>query len=361
MNVCRKAFGIAMLLLLTAVLTAETRTIIDQNGRKVEIPEKINKVVMTAFPLPAVYYALTGSCDKIVGIHPGCKGTLRDSMLGMMAPELMNAATGFVRGKDLNIEELLKLKPDIVIFWGLYPKQVEQFDAIGIPAIAVHTIKNGNALETLQSWLNLLGQIFGKEEKAPGLIAYSYETIGMIYSRLWEVSQKKKPRALILFYHSAEGISVTGTGYYSQFWLQSTGAVNVAESISGRVGVNMEQIYKWNPDIVYISNFSNTMPEDILNNTIEGQDWSKIKAVKDGRVYKIPLGIYKWVPPSTDVPLMLKWLAQKHHPKLFGDYTMEKELKTYYSRFYNYKLSEKQVERILYPVRRVIVSGEQIR
>jgi len=334
-----------------ANLNAGTNTIIDQNGREIKIPKGINRVVMTAFPLPAIYYVVTGSCEKIVGIHPGAKSKAENSMLSLLAPELMNAATSFVKGGDINIEELLKLKPDIVFFWGSYPKQVEQFEAIDIPAVAVHTIKGGNALETLEAWIKLLGRIFGEKERTSKLIAYNQQTMGMIYSRVWGIPQKKRPKALILFYHNSKEISVPGTGHYGQFWLESTGAINVAKSISGRAAVNMEQIYKWNPDIIYISNFSDTMPEDLLNNTIEGQDWSMVKAVKAGRVYKIPLGIYGWYPPSADAPLMLKWLAQKHHPELFDDYTIEEEVKNYYSRFYNYDLSHEQVERILHPVR----------
>ena len=48
----------------------------------------------------------------------------------------------------------------------------------------------------------------------------------------------------------------------------------------------MEQIYEWDPDIIYITNFSPYQPEDLINNTIEGNDWSSVKAVKEGKVYK---------------------------------------------------------------------------
>ena len=37
--------------------------------------------------------------------------------------------------------------------------------------------------------------------------------------------------------------------------------------------VTMEQIIKWNPDIIILSNFDKILPEDIYNNKFEGQDW----------------------------------------------------------------------------------------
>lgn len=80
----------------------------------------------------------------------------------------------------------------------------------------------------------------------------------------------------------------------------------------------------------------------------EGQDWSEVKAVQDKKVYKMPLGIYRWYPPSGDAPLMLKWMAQKLHPELFT-YEIGDEIKDYYSRYYDYDLTDDEVQNILHP------------
>ena len=109
-----------------------------------------------------------------------------------------------------------------------------------------------------------------------------------------------------------------------------------------------EQIYSWNPEIIYITNFTPVQPEDFYNNTIPGQDWSQVEAVKNKQVYKIPLGIYRWFPPSGDAPLMLKWLANHNQPDLF-DYDMNNEIKSYYKDFYGYEVTDEDVEQILHP------------
>ena len=36
------------------------------------------------------------------------------------------------------------------------------------------------------------------------------------------------------------------------------------------------------------------MLEDFYNNTIEGQDWSQVSAVKNGKVFKEALGVFHW-------------------------------------------------------------------
>ena len=50
----------------------------------------------------------------------------------------------------------------------------------------------------------------------------------------------------------------------------------------------MEQIYAWDPDIIYITNFSRHMPEDLYENAILGHDWSTIRTVRERKIYKLP-------------------------------------------------------------------------
>ena len=156
---------------------------------------------------------------------------------------------------------------------------------------------------------------------------------------------------MILFNYGSGVMKVSGSNFFGQYWLESTGAVNVASELTGTAEVNMEQIYEWNPDIIYITNFSSVQPEDLYNNTIEGDDWSSVKAVQDQKVYKFPLGMYRWFPPASDTPLVLKWLAQKNQPELFADIDMEQEVKEYYQKFYQVELSDEEVDQIFHPAR----------
>ncbi|MEW6696242.1 MAG: ABC transporter substrate-binding protein [Bacillota bacterium] len=333
---------------------ANKRTVVDQNGRTVVLPNEIKRVAVTSiFPIPSVFYMVDGSAQKLVGINPSSKSAAAVSMLSVMAPEIMKAETGFVKGADVNIEELMKLKPDIVIYRAENTPEQEKLEKTGIPSIAFKSasLADGNTIEIVYSWMNLLGQILGKESKVESFKSYANEALGMVHSKTWNIPLEKRPRALFLFRHTDKEINVAGTGHFGHFWLNATGAINVAADIKGTGVVNMEQIYKWDPEIIYITNFTETLPEDLLQNKVNSQDWSKTKAVKNGRVYKVPLGIYRWYPPSTDTPLMLKWLAQKNHPELFKEISIEKEIKDYYKEFYGFELNDEQVKKILNPPR----------
>ncbi len=321
-------------------------TVVDQNGREVVIPEKTDRLVMTALPLPSTY-ALTGEpVEKIVGMHPGAKGAIANSIMGKMHPELLKAETSFVEGTDLNIEQLLKLKPDLVFYWGDYQNQHEQLETAGVPAIGVKTQGEGDALYTLETWLEIYGKVFRRDAEIKEVIKYGREVLREIEDKTAGIKDEERVKTLVLFQHGEKEITVPGQGHYGQFWIETTGGYNVAEDINVTANVNMEQIYKWDPQIVFISSFTDTMPEDLYQNKIKGQNWSKVDAVKNKRVYKIPVGVYRWYPPSGDAPLMLKWVAQHQYPEIFT-YDMEKEVKEYYQKFYNYRLTTEETQSIL--------------
>lgn len=40
------------------------------------------------------------------------------------------------------------------------------------------------------------------------------------------------------------------------------------------------------PDVIILTNFTPTQPEDLYHNAVGGDDWSTVKAVQDKQVYK---------------------------------------------------------------------------
>ncbi|SDZ20841.1 ABC transporter substrate-binding protein [Tindallia californiensis] len=333
------------------------RIIIDQLGREVEIPDEINRVVTDRIlPFPSVYFLATGRDGDIVGMHPASKSAYEHSMLSVLAPGMQAAETGFASGEEINIEELLMLDPDLVFIRaesgleGLYEEAGIRTVAIGTTGIA-----DGDVLKTINSWIEMLGEIYDLEDRAQGIIDYGLQVENEITEKVQDLEEK--PRAMMLFNHVEGKPLVSGANFFGNYWLTTTGAIDVAEEeITGRAPVEMEQIYDWNPEIIYITNFTALQPEDFYNNEIQGQDWSQIHAVKNKRVYKIPMGIYRWFPPSGDAPLMLQWLAQHNQPDLF-DYDMEEEIRSYYAAYYDYELSQEEIHAILNPVREGAAGG----
>ena len=339
-----------------ATTTEETsgeRTIVDQVGNEVVLPEKIERVVITSlWPLPSVYTLFQGSAEGLVGMHPAAKAAAEGSMLSKVA-DLSGVETSFVQDGQINAEELMKLNPDLVLYNGASTDEYEILQKAGIPAVGFVANPSGdwNAIESVSSWMELLGNIFQKEDRATEIKEMGYEVLEEVQAKVSDIPEEEKERVLVLYRYSDEKMTVSGSGHFGNFWIEAVGGINAAGDVEGSPEVNMEQIYAWNPDKIFITNFSSAMPEDLLNNAVDGDDWSSVKAVQDGEVYKIPLGMYRWYPPSSDTPLMLKWLAQKVYPEKFADMDIETEVKDYYKEFYNIELTDEDVTTIFNPSR----------
>jgi len=324
----------------------ETIEVTDQNGMTATIKKNPERLVTTALPLPSIY-ALTGApIEYLVGVHPGSTSAIENSVMAAMYPELEGIADNFIEGTDVNVEELLKLEPDVVLYWAEYLEQYEAMNNAGINAVGVKTQAQGDVLTTLESWLEIMGEIFGTTGNVDAVIDYGRKVEAEIAEKTAEIADEDKPKVLYLYNHSSEDISVSGKEFYGDYWISAGGGINVAAELTGPTSVNMEQIYEWDPDIILITTFTETMPDDLYNNTIDGQDWSQVSAVLNGKVYKEPLGVYRWFPPSGDAPLMLKWMAQTLNPDTF-DYDMKEEIRAYYEEFYNYPLEDDQIDGIL--------------
>ncbi len=332
----------------SSLAAAQTRVVTDRMGRQVEVPVEINRVVTNWLPFPSAFFISTGSLDRLVAVGEDSIATANRSMLGRIAPDILTKATGFGSGNTVNAEALLALEPDLYISYESQP-EIADVEKLGIPVIAldVLSVTGGNPIETFAGWMSVLGELFDQEERTDEIIAYARGTLAATREVVATVPLSERPTALFFARLEEGNLRINGAGHFGHFWLTEAGAVNVApEGFAPLAEINMEEIYRLNPEVLFISTFSPTQPEDLYENRVPGQDWSHVKAVQDRRVYRLPEGIFQWYPPSADAPLMMKWIAQQVHPDLFT-YDFDAELRDYYQRFYGYTLSDEEIGLIL--------------
>ena len=333
------------------LLAQETHIVTDRVDREVEVPVSPKRIVTNFLPFPSAYYISTGSVGELAGIAEDSHNMAQRSVFGRIVPELLNVATGFAAGNSVNVEEVLKLSPDLFVTYENNPA-IADIEKIDLPVLVLDVLSRskGNVLQTFEGWVTLLGQVTAQEQRTGAIIAYAHATLDDTRTRVASLTKDQKPGALFFARLEEKSLKVNGTGHFGNFWLTESGAINLAPAdFTPLADIDMEQIYKLNPAVMFISNFSATKPENLYENRIPGQDWSHVQAVQERRVYEIPEGIFQWYPPSADAPLMLKWMAQKNQPELFAHYRIEDEIKTYYSRFYSYELSDADVALILDP------------
>ena len=331
-----------------------THIVTDHAGNSVEVPNVINRIVVAdIYPMASVLTVFFDSAEKIVGMAAPCMSAAKNGLLGELYPEILNAKTDFIDGTNVNIEELLKLNPDVVFYSAGSKEEGEVYKNAGIPAIAISPGKWGyDAIETLNQWIETLVQLFPENDKSKIVRAYSEKTYKMVQERVSGLSDADKVKVFFLFQYSDSNIMTSGKKFFGQWWCDAIGAKNAAEELEkdNSVAVNMEQIYAWDPELIFITNFNTAKPDDLYNNTVGSYDWSEIEAVKNKQVYKMPLGMYRSYTCGVDTPVTLLWLAKTVYPSLFEDIDITAETKKYYQEVFGITLTDEQANKIFSPV-----------
>ncbi len=330
----------------------DTHPITDFRGNTVEVPNVIERIVVLGpLPLPTVLAAYQeGYTGNIVGVDPDSINGAQHTIFSRYAPDFTDIASAFYNGGQLNMEELVKLEPDVVFYMGA--EMAALFEQVSIPAVEfAHPSSGGDAspLLTLKSWMDTLEQVLQKRSPAQEIIAYGQAVEAEIKARVAANPLAEPQRMLFLSNYTDTALASMGKKSFGQYWSELVGGENLgSRPTSGQV--NMEQIYEWAPEQVFIMTFSDKTPEQIYTNTAApGHDWSGIPAVTRKKVFKFPFGMHRWCPPTTDTPLAMWWVAKNARPELFEDIDLNEKIKAYYQQFYGMSLTDEDVEWILNP------------
>ena len=330
-------------------------TITDHAGRTVTVPTNPKKVVVAdIYPLASVLTVYLNSCDSIIAMEPTSMSAAKNGVLSQLYPDIVNIDTEILNGDDLNVEAVAALEPDIVYYNAGNSSEAEMLENAGLTAVGFSPTKfNYDCIETFNQWIALLDQIY--PGTAGSRTTLASDTATKVYdevsSRVQDLADDQKQTVLFLFQYDDTKMVTSGSNFFGQWWCDAVGALNVANEIPAEnknAAITMEQVYAWDPDVIILTNFTPTKPEDLYNNAVGSDDWSSVKAVKDKRVYKMPMGTYRSYTPSVDTPMVLEWLAQVVYPDLFSDYDIDADVKAYYQDVFGVSLSDDQIA-VMYP------------
>lgn len=330
-----------------------THNVIDHAGNTVKVPNNIKRVVIDQVPIVSTYMSyFQGKTPYIVGYAGAFKETIEKTVLKEIAPELLNI-TETVKGQsDLNVEEIMKLKPDLIIYNAGNKKHAEELKRTGIPMVGFATVGYKTPADSLvryKEWLTLLEEVFNEKGKMDNMFKFGDEIVKDVKDRISKIPESERPSAMILFKYMKGELQIAGKGTFGDFWLKNLGIKNVAGETNGFAIVNLEEIYKWNPEILFLNGPGHIkIPTQMfIDNKVEGIDFSSVSAIKNKKVFNTSLGMWNWFTPNPDAPLVFAWLATKTYPEQFKDYPLKEKIKEYYKTFYNYDVKDDEIESML--------------
>lgn len=323
----RSPFFVAIVLIWVALgsIAAGTVTVVDQAGREVVISPPVRRVVSLYGVATMYLYALGVQERLVLGTYVGLKpGSPPWEALVSVDPGLPDK---YARTRP-SLEEVLAREPDLVLAnpWK-DPGAAEEFAAFGVPVVLLRA----EDVEGIRGATELLGKIFGAEERAARLLSYLDATVRAIASATAGQGDSR-PRTLFV---GTRPLRVASGEMYQTQLIELAGGDPVTAELRGYwQDVDIEQVLLWDPEVIFIAPYGKVTPKDLLTDSV----WQAIRAVQDKRVFKMPRVFAPWDIPTPESFLGLLWMAAKLHPELGIDVVAEAGV--FYREFYGYELPE---------------------
>lgn len=318
-------------------------SVTDQRGKKLRFSHPVTRVVTIPMPAAAMFIAVDKSADHLVGMHNGSWLAIRDGILGEMFPEAKKIPHQ-IATQDFapNVESVLGLNPDVVVQWADHGAEiVATLENAGMKVLGL----DYGTQQDLDTWITLFGTMLGKPARAKQMNARTHKRLAEM--RANKPSSGTAP-SVLYFLRYAGGFKVAGKGTYNDSYIKLVGATNPAtgpHGLSGKgfAGVDIEQVLAWDPDILLLGNFDPAMPADVYRNKV----MRDMSAVRTKRVYKVPLGGYRWDPPSQESSLMWRWLSMIAFPDQ-TPFDLRGEVVQDYRFLYGKTPTDAQIDKILW-------------
>jgi iron complex transport system substrate-binding protein len=307
--------------------SSKTRVITDLAGRKVTIPSEINRIAVIHGDPEYIVWRLAP--DKLVNKDTYFSDT-NDRVFPqkfMRADDIMKFQSLPTTGmySDVNTEQIIMLKPDIVLTLNRDPQIDNEAERFGVPVIGV----SKDSLSDFEKSIELIGEIVGNEEGAKELTNYWENSVKEVTDITSKIPKSEK---LKVYYTSTVSTNTIGTKTTQASIIRKAGGINfydenqIDKSLveSESIVTPLEEIILWNPDVI-ITGSSNTKNE-ILSNA----QWKNINAVKNNRVYTTLE--YACMDHYESI-LNLMWTANKLYPDQVK-INLDDEAKVFYKEFY---------------------------
>jgi len=305
------------------------RTITDMAGRQVNVPDHIIRVISYDNKTNVLLYPVAGN------LMVAKSRSMESPYLKYISKEFLN-----LREVDTkNAEEIMKLKPDILIVAAFLNNRddlsrYETFAArINIPLVMVDL-----ELMNLDKTCDFLGRLLGKNTEAKACSDY----IRTVYRDVESYTKGKRVPGKAYMANDNDGLRTSpNSSNHAQLFdvMKIPNAARVSPDVKGFALVSMEQILAWNPDYVFCVGKGESGPYRTI---LKSATWRGITAMKTRRVFFVPTEPYSWfdIPPSVNRVLGLVWFADIFYNQ--PNEITKRKVKEFYHLFYHYDLSDKE-------------------
>jgi iron complex transport system substrate-binding protein len=321
---------------------AKTRYITDMQGRRVQVADPLERVALFGGPTGQMIYVL-GARKQICAVTSSLKGS---ELVRAFDPTAGSLPGPRSTNGHINVEELLLTDPQLVIAGTLDGSIVEKKSRIPV-AYTESTMEEN--FESLKREVRFYADVFQKHERGERYISYLNRTVALLRSRTQAIPADKRKK--VFNGYSQSHLVTLGGDTFMHERILTAGCIDATAGIStagakeglhmGLSELSMERVLAWDPDILVID-FGK--PEDLYKDS----RWKTVKAVRNGQVFKQPVGVFIWDRPTAEAAVLYPlWLAKTAYPEYFTDVNLVKEVKRFYMECMSFDLSDDQAHALL--------------
>lgn len=320
-----------------SVWAAEYKTVTDMCDRRVEVPVHPKSIACMHCVSPEKIMTLgKGDCISLM--------SKQSPWAYRLFPEIKSAASN----KGVTPEQMLRMGVDCVLYTPGMTKS-EPYSAAGLTTVCAFSPESrpmslDEYRVNFKRQISLFGDLLGPEAKARAerYNRYFDRKVAQILAITSKIDPKDRP-AVYYGGLGSDPLKSQGKGSVMHWNTEVAGGCFLPRTLpDNHAKATMPQVLSWDPDIILLSGYCDSM--DIVT---KDPSWASMKAVKNGRVYRLPRGIYPWDHASGEGVLLMIYLAKMFHPEQFRDWDMIKEMKTFYGEIYGRKITDQEARRIL--------------
>ncbi len=273
-------------------------TVVDDYNTIVKVPQPVNRIVSLAPSDTQILFAL-GLGNKIVG------DTVYDNYPAAAAN--ITHIGGFTNS---SIEEIVALKPDLVLGYGNFePNVVESLRNLNIPVIVL----NPPTISWVMHDISIVALATNTTPRADYLDSMFSNITNDIQNDSYNITNPLK----VLYVGWFNPIWTAGQGTFINAMINLVGAVNVAGNVSQQwFEMTEESAIASNPDIILLASSNSFIVSEIKNDSL----WNDVNAVKNNS-FIIMNDVYL-LEAGPQIFLGLEILAKTLYPSVYANLPM---------------------------------------
>lgn len=244
-------------------------SITDMSGKTIQLDKPAERVVVLTASDCEIIYAL-GAGSTVVGRGEYCT-----------YPEETAKVTAVKSGSDTNIEQLIALKPDVIIMSTMAQtkEQIASLEKAGVKVI----VSSAQNIDGIYTAITLIGQVVGKNDEATKIVTSMKKTFDELKAKV----PKGSPKTIYFEVSplSAGTLYTSGTGTFMDELASMLNLKNIFSDTKSWAQVSEEQVIQRNPEYIVTTSMAKAGAVNPVDEILARQGWENIVAIKNRALF----------------------------------------------------------------------------